>query len=175
MKKGQLIDTFLEELNEIRDQLTAIGATPDQELMVRTALNVVSEEWEVFVQSILGRGTLLPWDEMWAALRQEEIRRQSKTGSSNKGIKFKQEEEDVALASVGKQEKRKKNDLPKIKCFHCGELGHYATQCPRKKSKGESSETKAAPAQVEKDVLTDNYCAMSSHPPLEQKWGDIEL
>jgi len=39
---------------------------------------------------------------MWAALRQEEIRRKSKTGSSSKGIKVKQEEEDVALASEGK-------------------------------------------------------------------------
>ena len=80
---------------------------------------------------------------MWAALRQEEIRRQSKTVSSNKGIKVKQEEEDVALTFEGKQEKRKKKDLSKIKCFHCWELGHYATQCPRKKSQGESSETKA--------------------------------
>lgn len=80
-----MIDSFLGGLNEIRDQLTAIGATLDQDLIVRTALNVVSKEWEVFVQSILGKGTLLPWDEMWASLRQEEIRRQSKTGSSNKG------------------------------------------------------------------------------------------
>ena len=47
MKKGQSPDTFLGGLNEIRDQLIAIGATPDQELMVRTDLNVVSEDWEV--------------------------------------------------------------------------------------------------------------------------------
>ena len=138
--------------------------------MVRTALNVVSEDWEVFVQSIMGRGTLPPWDEMRAALRQEEIRWQSKTGSSSKGIKVKEEEEDVALASQGKQEKRKKKDLSKIKCFHCGEMGHYATQCPRKKSKGESSETKAAPSRVEKEVLIDDDCAMSAHAPLERKW-----
>jgi len=69
-----LIDTFLGGLNEIQDQLTAIGATPDQELMVRTTLNDVLEDWELFVQSIMGRGTLPPWDEMWATLRQEEIR-----------------------------------------------------------------------------------------------------
>ena len=79
--------------------------------MVRTALNVVSEDWEVFVQCILGRGTLPPWDEMWASLRQEEIRRQLKTCSSSKGIKVKQEEEDVALASEGKQEKRRRKKV----------------------------------------------------------------
>jgi len=81
----------------------------------------------------------------------------------------------VALASEGKQEKRKKKDLSKIKCFHCGEMGHYATQCLRKKSKGESSETKAVATWAEKEVLTDGDCAMSAHAPLEQKWGDIEL
>lgn len=64
MKKGQLIDTFLGGLDEIQDQFTAIGATLDQELMVRTAPNAVSEDCEVFVKSILGKGTLPPWDEI---------------------------------------------------------------------------------------------------------------
>jgi len=44
MKKGEPIDTFLGGVNEIRDQLTAIEETLDQELMVRTTLNVVSED-----------------------------------------------------------------------------------------------------------------------------------
>jgi len=39
---------------------------------------------------------------MWAALCQEEIKLQSKTGSSSKGIKVMQEEKDVALAFEGK-------------------------------------------------------------------------
>ena len=81
----------------------------------------------------------------------------------------------MALTSEGNQEKWKKKDLCKIKCFHSGEMGHYATQCPRKKSKGESSETKAAPTRAEKEILTDDHSAMSAHAPLERKSGDIEL
>ena len=49
------------------------------------------------------------------------------------------------------------------------------TQCPRKKNKGESSETKAAPAWAKKEVLTNDDYAMSAHTPLERKWGEIEL
>jgi len=71
--------------------------------MVRTTLNAVSEDWEAFFQNILGRATLLDWEEMWAALCQEENRRLSKAGSSGKGIKIKkEEEEDAALANEGK-------------------------------------------------------------------------
>lgn len=83
MKKGDQINPFLGRLKEIWHQLTSIRATPNPELMVRTALNAVSEDWEVFVKSILGRATLLDWEEMWAALRQEEIRTLSKAGSKS--------------------------------------------------------------------------------------------
>ena len=49
MQKGEHIDPFLGRFKEIWDQLTSIGATSDQELVVRTTLNAVSEDWEVFV------------------------------------------------------------------------------------------------------------------------------
>lgn len=143
---------------------------------MRTALNVVSKEWGTFVQRILGRANLPDWEELWADLRQEEIRRPNKMGSSSKGVWIKnEEEEDAALASAGKQEKRKKKDLSKVKCFNCGELGHYANWCLRKKTKGEASDSKETPTKVEKEVEEDVDCAMSAHVPLEKRWGNIEL
>ena len=69
MQKGKEIDHFLLRLQAICDQLTFVGSTPDLEFMVSTALNAVSEDWETFVQSILGRATLPSWEEMWATLR----------------------------------------------------------------------------------------------------------
>ena len=87
----------------------------------------------------MGRTSLPNGEELWATLHQEKIKRPTKARSSGKGVRIKkEEEEDAALASAGKQEKRKKKDLSKVKCFHCGELGHFANQCPRKKSKGEA-------------------------------------
>ena len=68
MQKGGEIDSFLLRLQGICDQLTSVEATSDREFMVRTAINAVSEDWETFVQSILGRVTLPSWEEMWATL-----------------------------------------------------------------------------------------------------------
>ena len=62
--------------------MIAMGANPDEGLLVRTTLNAVSEKWETFVQSILGRATLPSWVDMWAILRQEEIKLFNKRQSS---------------------------------------------------------------------------------------------
>ena len=58
MNKGEETDLFLLRLQTIRDQLIDMGVKVEDDVMVRTILNVVSDEWETFVQSILGRQDL---------------------------------------------------------------------------------------------------------------------
>ena len=70
MQKGEGVNSYLQRLQDTRDQLAAVGSTPQSSAMVRIALNGVSNEWKVFVQSILGRERLPSWEEMWAAIQQ---------------------------------------------------------------------------------------------------------
>ena len=132
-------------------------------MIVKTALNVVTDEWETFVQSILGKANLPNWDSLWSILRQEELRRFTKKQDSPALSKVKkEEEEDAALAS--KKQPKKKKDLSKIKCFQCGEMGYFASHCPEKKKDKEASSSKAT---VADDV------AMSAHEP--RRWGDMDM
>eukprot|EP00253_Pinus_taeda_P027232 PITA_27232 len=72
-------------------------------------------------------------------LVQEEIRRSTRDRSSSKGA----DEENCALAAKARKGKSnkasqsgakgKKQDMSKVKCFHCHQHGHYATNCPQKK------------------------------------------
>ena len=137
MHKGEEINPFLFRLQTIKDQLIAMGATPDDGIMVRTALNAVTDEWETFVQSNLGRAQLPNWGDMWEILRQEEIRRITKREFNNGGVKIKkEEEEDAALVSEGQRQKgKKKRDLSKVWCFRCGELRHFTNTFPKRKGK----------------------------------------
>lgn len=149
MNKGEGVTPYLTRIQNVRDELTEIGETPIESELVHTALNNFTKEWETFVQGISERDNLPGWDRLWVDFTQEEMTlalvESNIRSSKSKGPKSVKDKENVALASKGKAKKgpilgqsskveeKKKKDFSKIKCFKCGEFGHYSTQCPKKK------------------------------------------
>lgn len=99
------MDSFLTKLKETHVELSVVGYTPQDLELVRLPLNYVLDDWQIFVQSILGRLTFPNWEEMWKALKQEELRRdllkvKLDESSSSSGSKPKVEEEDNASLAL---------------------------------------------------------------------------
>jgi hypothetical protein len=99
MGKDESMTTYLTKITQVRDELGAVGEKVEDSEMVRQALNGVVVPWAVFVQSIIARENLPKWDRLWDDFTQEEIRRGYIQGSASATPK----EEDVALATGGKQ------------------------------------------------------------------------
>lgn len=157
-----------------------VGLAPQPTVLVRLALNNLSQDWQVFVQSILDRDKLPKWDKMWADLQQHEMRQDlvKSTISGSSEMKQVKEEETVALASKGQQEqRRRKKDLSMVKCFRGGKLGHYNTQSPLiKKDKEEKQDQQAAFAEIDRlsSRLEEDFATIEDIP-LGVRWGDLVL
>eukprot|EP00253_Pinus_taeda_P005175 PITA_05175 len=122
-EKGDSMPKFLKKFTQCGDELGSVGVTVNDEDL----------------DSVNGREKLPRWERLWSDLVQEEIRRNTRDGSSSKAS----DEEICALAAKAKKGKNKKashfdakgkkQDMSKVKCFHCHQHRHYATNCPQKK------------------------------------------
>ena len=99
---------------------------------MRISLKWFTEEWKPFIKGIVAREKFLDWNRLWDDFIQGELR--DKDLHPTKRV-----DEDVALAA--RMKGKQKKDLSKVKCFNCGEMGHYLSRCPMKK-KGDDEKRK---------------------------------
>ena len=139
MEKGDSMPKYLTKFIQCKDEMGSVGVTVDDEDLVSLALLGFLKSWHSYQDSVNGREKFPGWEQLWSDLVQEEIRRSTRDISSSKAY----DEENCALAAKAKKGKSKKasqsgakgkkQDMSKVKCFHCHQHEHYATNCPQKK------------------------------------------
>ena len=130
---------YLTRFTQCRDELGSVGVTRNDEELVSLALLGLPKSWHSYQDSVNGQEKLLGWERLWLDLVQEEIKRSTRDGYLSKGA----DEENYAFAAKAKKGNNKKasqssvkgrkQDMSKVKCFHCHQHRHYATNCPQKK------------------------------------------
>lgn len=138
-ENGDSMPKYLTKFTQCRDELGSVGVTVDDENLVSLALLGLPKSWNSYQDSVNGQGKFPGWERLWSDLVQEEIRQNTKDGSSSKAS----DEENCALATKAKKGKNKKashssmkgkkQDMSKVKCFHYHQHRHYATNCLQKK------------------------------------------
>jgi hypothetical protein len=113
-------------VNQIKEQIEAIGDTIDEAEMVMITLNGLPGSWDSLIQGICSRRKLIKFSRLWEDCTQEEARLVEREEKLRKG-KSKKEP-----LSPKKPQKSKKNrrDYSNVMCFCCEKLGHVAKFCP---------------------------------------------
>ena len=142
------------------------------------ALLGIPKSWHSYQDYVNGRENFPNWEGLWSDLVQEELRRNTRDGSSSKNENY----EDCALASKvrkGKAKKfnskseskyGKKHDMSKVKCFHCHEHGHFSTNCPQKKKNKKAGGFAACEALASKFELDFSLIACMVSNALGSMW-----
>ena len=65
MAKEEGMASYLTNITLVRDELAVAGEVIGNVEMVRTMLNGVSQQWTIFVYTIIGRENIPTWDRLW--------------------------------------------------------------------------------------------------------------
>jgi hypothetical protein len=198
MLEDESITSFLGRYTQIRDELGAVGEVVNPNSLVKTAMNSFTKPWGPFVRGIVAREVMPTWERMWDDFVQEEIRLAAEASGQQQQQQSVPGVEDLSLWTKGKKKtdcggrqgpkfgappqggesssnSGQKRDMSTVRCFACGEMGHYARQCPKKKKKQQD----VSAATTEEIEFSDQFareCAfvttLYAIIPSSTRWGD---
>ena len=74
MRKGESVQDYFTRISEIKEKLSAIGDTLDEDELVMIALNGLTRPWDSFIQTLCARKETMKFDIVWEDCIQEEAR-----------------------------------------------------------------------------------------------------
>ena len=157
-EKGNAKD-FLRGLWLKKEELAQVGVTISDEDYLSTIISSLPDALSNFASAQIAwtmqqTSQLMDVNTLMSMLLQEAERHNLRAQRHKQGSgKGKDEEQDEALAVSSEQSGGKKGrDSSKVKCWNCGEMGHFRNKCPKPK-KTKASLT--APATVNPKTTTD--------------------
>jgi len=84
MDKGKTIPKYLTKFTHYNDELGSVGIPVLEDDMVSIDLLGLPKSWNSYQYFANGREKLPNWERLWSNLMQEEIRRNTRNGSSSK-------------------------------------------------------------------------------------------
>ena len=73
MSKGEFVQDYFTRIAQIKEKLTAIGDTLDEDELFMTSLNGLTRPWDSFIQTLCARKESMKFDIVWEDCIQEEL------------------------------------------------------------------------------------------------------
>jgi hypothetical protein len=74
MLNSETIHSYFSRVNQIKENIEAIGDSVEGEEMVMTTLNGLPRSWDAFIQGICSRKKISKFSRLWEDFNQEESR-----------------------------------------------------------------------------------------------------
>ena len=140
MNKDEGVGAFSTKIAQVRDQLTAIGITVDDDDLVQTVVDGLPNSCETFLASVSGCENQPNFDRLWHACLEEEGRVSGKEFGTKEGnlaltAKTKKFKKSSPQQKKGKKPQGKNIDVSKVECYNCRKFGNFAKDCRQPKRK----------------------------------------